>query len=353
MGVMASIADVEDIINKRESLVTDQIGKAGGGATLFNEKLFPDEASYKKFMKNKNRNGYGQRAPLDDVVKKELVKYIPEMNLNYTVNQIERMYTQVLPLVSRVSEALTSMSDSNEPGILFERKFQTNMIANTILNKNVRQLLNNFAESYFYQYQITYSNIPFLKVMERGGEKTAAVLNQKYGTETFNWVGDTPRCRVVMAENTKSATYQMRWRSIWAEMLNAIDPGKTGGVTLPYYLLAIKNFFDTVEVKEEDKEVVKVFNEMTMMIARLKLVVEASGAQTKLGQDTLMNAQVDMQLQQIWQALQVSQIQQAQPVSHMEEPVQSRQISYPQINPQPAEAVPSGATPPAMTGAPV
>ena len=156
-----------------------------------------------------------------------------------------------------------------------------------------------------------------------------------------------------MAENTKSATYQMRWRSIWAEMLNAIDPGKTGGVTLPYYLLAIKNFFDTVETKEEDKETVKIFNDMTMMIARLKLVVEASGAQTKLGQDTLMNAQVDMQLQQIWQALQASQMQQAQPVGHMEEPVQSRQISYPQINPQPAEAVPSGATPPAMTGAPV
>ena len=352
MGIMRSIADVEDIINKRESLINDQIGKAGGGAKLVNEKLFPDNADWKRWMKNKNRSAYEQRAPLDDIVKNAIISDNPEMNLQYSINQMDRMYEKVLPLVSRVSEAFASMSDSNDSGILFERKFQTNLIANTILNRNIKQFVNNFAESYFYQYQITYSNIPFMKVPSRGGEGPEIVLNQKIGESTFNWVGDTPRCRVVMAENTKSATYQMRWRSIWAEMMDGLSKTvqATGGTTVPYLLLAIKNFFDTIETKEEDKENIKIFDETTMMIARLKLVVEASAAQTKLGQDSLMNAQVDMQLQQIWQQLQTVQGGQQPPVSHM--PIESKPVNY-NINPQQAEAVPAGATPPAMTGVPV
>jgi hypothetical protein len=200
------------------------------------------------------------------------------------------------------------MSDSNEPGILFERKFQTNMIANTLLNRNIRQFQNNLAESYFYQYQITYDG-PEIPVTERGGNKIALVLNQRRGGQRYNWVKDTPRCRVVMAENTKSATYQMRWRSIWAESMDALSKTvqTTDGITIPYLLLSIKNFFGTIEVKEEDKDTVKVMDSMTMMLARLESVVKASAAQTKLGNDNLMNAQIDMQLQQIMQQMQAIQ----------------------------------------------
>ncbi len=357
MGIMASIADVEDTINKRESHITDIIGKTTGGAELVNEKAFPDEASFKKYMKNKNRNGYIQRAPLDDIVNDVFIKSNPNVNTAVLQNQVDRMLTQYLPLVSRVSESLTSMSDSNEPGILFERKFQTNMIANTALNRNIRQFLNNVWESYFFQYSITYGNIPFLDVPERGSEKTAIVLNQRVGSEVFNWVGDTPRCRVVVAENMKSQTYQMRWRSIWAESMDVLSKTVqvTGGITIPYLLLSIKNFFGTIEVKEEDKGAVKIMDDMTMMIARLKLVAEASTNQTKIGQDTLTNAQIDMQLQQIWQQLQAVQGQKIQPLQHTEL-VASRQIQYPNqgsnINPQPAEAVSEGAITPAMTGVP-
>jgi len=350
MGVLESIADVEDLINKSESLAGDHIAMAAGGGLLVNENLFPDEEKFKKFKREKSRSGYAEKVPLDEVQK--VFEHVTDGVSNVEIEKrIQRAMTQYLPLVSMVSESLMSMSASNEPGILFERKYQANMVANTISNRNVRQFLNNLAESYFYQYQITYDGIQ-IPVNERGGNKVAVVLNQKKNGQVLNWVGDTPRCRVVMAENTKSATYQTRWRSIWAEAVDSLSKTvqAAGGITIPYLLMAIKNLFGTIEVKEEDKDTVKVFDDMTMMIARLRLVAEASTNQTKIGQDNLANAQVDMQLQQIMQ--QLNSMQPALPVKQ-HEPVISKGIKYPEINPQQtAEAAPVGTTPPAQTGVP-
>jgi L-rhamnose mutarotase len=345
MGIMKSIADIEDMIIKRENLATDRLSMASNGG-LINENLFQTEKKWKEFSKNKNRVGKYTRVPLDDV--KNVVAQVVDNTMNFDLEkQIERALHEYMPLVSRVSEALSSMSDSNEPGILFERKFQTNMIANTLLNKNIRQFLNNVCESYFYQYQITYDGPP-VQVNQRGGNGTAVTLNKMVGGVKYNWVKDTPRCRVVMTENTKSATYQMRWRSIWAEMLNAIDLQKAGRAAVPYYLMTLKNLFDTIEMREEDKDAKKLFDNMVDMISRLNAVAEATKLQTEIGGSTLQSAQIDVQLQNIMQQMQAMQ-QPVQPISH--EQIESTPVNY-DINPQqPAEAEPVVATPPASTGA--
>jgi hypothetical protein len=360
MGYPETMEGVEDTINKRESLVTELISKANGGSSLVNEELFPDPKKRQEWTKKKNKPGHAEFVPLDGV-KKTMENIANNQYPNAVIDQINRMYDKVLPLVSRVSDAMNSAAGSDS-GILFERKFQTNMIANTLINRGMRQFINNIAEGYFYQWQITYANHEHEVVFRDG--KTSVILNQRVGDMVYNDVKSVPRCRVVIAENTKSQTYQMRWRSVWSEMLTAIRPD----VAPAHYMLALKNFFETIQVNDEDKAQVKALNELVMMIARLNLVSQAAKFQTDTQSSTLQGMQVDMQIQQMMSQLN-QQFQQPQPQGHME-PQASQQIQYPQqgvnqqqepvpqgaiesMNPPTVEAVSGGMpTSPAMTGAP-
>jgi hypothetical protein len=358
MGLVETMEGVEDTINKRESLITEMISKASGGSTIVNENLFPDPKDRQNWMKNKNKPGHAQFAPLDDV--KNILQHMsPTADISGATNQLQRMYQQVLPLVSRVSDALSSVTSSTDSGILFERKFQVNMIANTLFNRNMRQFINNVAESFFYQWQITYADKQKELVFRDG--KTNLTLNKNIGNTIYNDVRSVPRCRVVITENTKSQTYQMRYRSIWSEMLQSINPQ----VAPAHYMLALKNFFDTIQTNDEDKAESKAINEMMMMIARLELVSKATGFQTASQNNTLQGLQIDTQIQQIMSQMNQMIGQQEPPQSHMGGQPGQEKIAYPPeqqgneagisspdiINSSPIEAV-SGPMPttPAATG---
>lgn len=362
MGIVASLEGVEDTINKRESLVTELISKAGGGSTLVDENLFPNPVKRQEWMKKKNKPGHAEFVPLSEV-KTPILRMADNSYNAAALDQINRMYDKVLPLVSRVSDAMSSVTDSKDSGILFERKFQVNMIANTLMNRNMRQFINNVAESYFYQWQITYANAEKELTFRDG--KTQITLNKHENGLIYNDVQSVPRCRIVITESTKSQTYQMRWRSVWAEMLTSIDPN----IAPAHYMMALKNMFETLQTKDEDKEQVKVINELMMMIARLQLVANATGEQAKAQGNTLQGMQIDMQIQQMMSQLN-QQFQQPQPVGHTA-PEAQQQIQYPtqnseqpapapsapvvpednQMNPSPVEAVSNGMpTPPPLSG---
>jgi hypothetical protein len=348
MGIPEAMAGVEDTINKRESLVTELISKANGGSDLVNEKMFNgDQRKFDKWNKNKNKPGHSEPVDLD-AVKNPMYKIAQNQYPSSVVDQIDRMYERVLPIVSRVSDALSSISDPNDSGILFERKYQTNLIANTLSNRAMRQFINNIAEGYFYQFQITYDGYE-KKVGLDGGK--SITLNRESGGKIYNSVKSIPRCSVVIVENKKSATHQMRWRSVWAEMLQTIDPN----VAQPYYMMALKNFFETIEMTDNDKEISKAMGELMMVSARLSVVSNITGLQTKIQGDTLQSAQIDMQMQMIFNQIQAQMAaEQQQQVQYQEEA--TTQINYPQgninMNQSPIEAE-SGSTaqiPPAETG---
>lgn len=333
MGIPEAMAGVEDTINKRESMITELIGKANGGSDLVNEKLFKgDRKKFAEWNKNKNKPGHSELVDLDSV-KNPLYKIAQNQFPSALVDQINRMYEKTLPIVSRVSDALSSISDPNDSGILYERKYQTNLIANTLTNRAMRQVINNIAEGYFYQFQITYDGYE-QNIELDGGRKIT--LNREDGGKVYNSVKSIPRCRVVITENKKSAIYQMRWRSVWAETLEKIDPN----IAQPYYMLALKNFFETIEMTDDDKEMTKAMGELMMVSARLSVVSNITSQQTNIQNNTLMSAQIDMQLQMLFNQMQSQLAQEQQQQIPYEESV-STSANYPQgepINQSPVEA---------------
>jgi hypothetical protein len=346
MGIPEAMAGVEDTINKRESLVTELISKANGGSTLSNEKLWAgDKRKHSEWMKKKNKPGHDEMVDLD-AVKTPFINMAQNQFPSAVVDQITRMYDKVMPIVSRVSNALSSVSEGSDSGILFERKFQTNMIANTLMNRGMRQFINNLAEGYFYQWQITYDGYE-QDLSFRDGRKLT--LNKEVSGQVYNSVKSVPRCKVEIAENKKSMTYQMRWRSVWAEMLQSIDPN----ISMSHYMLALNNFFKTIDMNDEDRKQAELIGEMMMVQARLDTISKVTALQTQTQSSTLQSAQIEAQLNMMMS--QIAAQQQPAPVSHEAQPM--RTINYPQgnsqpVNQSPIEAASGGAQiPPAQTGA--
>jgi len=303
MGIVETLIDVQQTINKRESLVSELISKANGGSTLVDQSIFLDTKQREEWIKNKNKPGHAEFVDLS-AARNPLMHIAANQYPSTVLDQIARMYDKVLPLVSRASDALSSITDSGDSGILFERKFQLNLIANTLLNRGVRQFMNNIGEGYFYQWQVSYQEL-MQDVRFRDGRRVT--LNEPGPDgQVYNAVAEVPRCRVLVTENVKSQTYQMRMRSVYGEVMRAIPPDVAPG----QFMMILKNFMETLQLNEEDKRDLEMLNQMMMVKARIMGMKDLTALQAGIQGDTLQSAQIQMQLDQLTQ--QMAQAQQMQ-----------------------------------------
>ena len=292
-GIVDDLVDLQQTINKRESLVTELISKANGGATIIDQSLFLADDEWDRFIKERNKPGAVFRADLTSG-RTPMVHLAANQYPSTVLDQINRMY-EILPRLSRASDALSSMSESGESGILYERKVQMNMIVNALLNREVRQFMNNIGEAYFYQWQNANRDI-MQTVQFRDGR--SITLNEPCADGTVcNAVSEVPRCRVVVTENAKSQTFQMRYRGIWSEILRSIPPQAAPG----HFLFVLQKFFETLQLSDEDKEKLKTLNDMTGVKANVMGLKDLTALQVGIQGDTLQSAQLQMQLEQLAQ----------------------------------------------------
>ena len=332
-GIVASLLDAQRTINERESLVTELIAKANGGADLVDEGMFSDPKTKESFAKNKNKPGHTEFVDFS-ALKGGNPIYPTAVNQypSQVLDQINRMYQQVIPMVSRVSDSMSAITDAGKSGVLFEKEYQVNRIGNMLMDKAVKQLMNNFGEAYFYQWQITYADEP-REVMSRSGKKI--VLNELValpdgnGVGTRNAVAYTPRCRVIVSENKNSATYQLRYRSIWSEVLQNINPE----ISPEQWMFAFTKFMETLEMDDKAKGELEALNQMSMTKVKMRFIADISGLTATAKQNQVTAVQAEKMLQQIMGAM-----QQPQPAPGGEQP--QEQITGPeeQITPVGPEA---------------
>jgi hypothetical protein len=158
-GIVAALLDPQRTINERESLVTELISKANGGSDIIDDSIFKDAKDRERFVKNANKPGW--KHFIDTSQLRPGAQPIYNVGANQypsqVLDQIDRMYTQVIPLVSRVSDSMSAISQSGKSGILFEREIQVNRIGNLLMDKSIKQMIDGIAEGYYYQWQISYA----------------------------------------------------------------------------------------------------------------------------------------------------------------------------------------------------
>jgi len=314
-GIVASMLDTQRTINERESLINELISKANGGSDLVDENIFKDPKDKEKFTKNANKVGYKHFVDMDQSKSGQpIVNVRSNQYPSQVLDQIGRMYDQVLPLVSRVSDSMSAISQSGKSGILFEREIQVNRIGNLLMDKGIKQMMDNIAEGYFYQWQISYAGFQ-KEVTSRDGKKKT-VLNEHFtdsaGREMIrNAVGYVPRCRALVTESTKSPTYQLRYRMIYAEILEKINPE----LNPEHFSFVFNKFMSTLDLPEKDKAELEAVNRMMETRIKMSFVRDIVTVHAQTKEASLASASADMQLQQLlahMQTMGISGPQQAQ-----------------------------------------
>ena len=312
-GIVASLLDPQRTINERESLISELISKANGGSDLVDESVFKDDNDRAKFVKNANKPGYKHFVDMS-----QSRTGVPVHNIGsnqypaQVLDQITRIYDRVVPMASRVSDSMSAVTESGKSGILFEREIQINRIGNLLMDKGIKNMMDGIAEGYFFQWQISYAGIP-REITSRDGKRKIK-LNERFidstGKEMIrNAVGYVPRCRALITESTRSPTYQMRYRMIYSEILQNINPQ-----TNPeHYNYVFNKFMSTLDLPEKDKAELEAVNRMIETKTKMQYVQQIMQihAGTKVASLEAVNA--DAQLSMLMQQIQASGGQPAQP----------------------------------------
>jgi hypothetical protein len=313
-GIVASMLDVQRTIDQRESLVTELISKANGGADLADEGIFQDPKQQESFRKNKNKPGHTEFVDFSGLKNNPPIVSVRQNQYpSQVLDQINRMYQQVLPLVSRVSDSMSAITETGKSGVLFEKEYQVNRIGNLLMERGIKQFLNNFGEAYFFQYQISYAG-EMREVTTR--DKKRLFLNEPValpggGVGIKNSVEYTPRCRVIIDENKKSPTYQMRYRSIWAEVMQNINPE----INPEQWMFAFTRFMETLDIGDEAMGELKMLNQMSLTKVQMKYIADVTTLHAQAKQSELTAVQAEQMLQQIMGVVTApQQVPQGQPV---------------------------------------
>jgi hypothetical protein len=293
-GVAESILDAQRVINEKESYLLEYMAKAGGGSEIWNEDLFRNQEAKKRFIKNKNKFGHIEFADLDGV-KNVKVDVSPAQVPGAVFSEIQRMYNETLPLVSRVSDAMSAIGASEDTGVLYERKYQVNRIANVMYDKYIKTLMNNIGEGYYYQFQITYGDIQMDIPKRLGGSIT---INKKevVGNQMMivNDVSSLPRSKVIVTESKSNPVYQLRKKAEVADIIKSIPQND-----MLRMQLALNLYFDNMSMSDEARAQTEMVNQLSMQKALLASMAEMSGYQTQIKNNQVMNEQMNMALAQM------------------------------------------------------
>lgn len=293
-GVAESILDAQRVINEKESYLLEYMAKAGGGSEIWNEDLFRNQEAQKRFIKNKNKFGHVEFADLDGV-KTPKLEVSPAQIPGAVFSEIQRMYNETLPLVSRVSDAMSAIGASEDTGVLYERKYQVNRIANIMYDKYIKTLVNNIGEGYYYQFPITYGDIK-RDIRKRGGGSITINSREVMGGREVmvNDVSSLPRSKIIVTESKSNPVYQMRKKAEVADIIKSIPP--TDNLRLQ---LALSMYFNNMSMSDEARAQQEFVNGLSMQKAVMMSMVEMSTMQTQLKSNKVMNEQLNMQMAQL------------------------------------------------------
>lgn len=293
-GIGESILDAQRIINEKESYLLEYMAKAGGGSELWNEDLFRNQEARKRFIKNKNKFGHVEFADLDGV-RNVKVEVSPAQVPGAVFQEIQRMYNETLPLISRVSDAMSAIGASEDTGVLYERKYQMNRIANVMYDKYIKTLLNNIGEGYYYQFQRTYGDVQ-MDIKRRLGGSITINKKEMVGDQTVvvNDVSSLPRSKVIVTESKSNPVYQLRKKAEVADIIKSIPPTEVLRLQS-----ALNLYFDNMSMSDQARAQQEIVNTISMKKAMLATMAEMANLETSIKNSEVTKEQLNMALAQM------------------------------------------------------
>ena len=294
-GIIDILKDAQKTFNKRESQKNDMINSAASGAKLFNSQLFKDGVKLERVKKNVNNPSFVDDVDLDDVK----TPYITLKNDSYDPGLFQDQ-TLMIDLIDRITPVPSAMSarqeSAKESGILYQSKVAVAEIGMKTLNESLNWHQHDKYMAFYLQAQNTY-RATYRKFTTVDGKRTIE-FNRKDEIGgvpvVINNISALPLVNVVIKEDPRGLMVRHMNRVVYAELLQSIPPELTLFRSLLTSLIT-----STLDVPEDDQEMVKAVSALEMMKAIQSWKTQMKGLMANEKQADMLIAQVEQQLQQM------------------------------------------------------
>jgi len=253
-GVVDLLVNVQETLNKRESLVDNIIATASSGNFAYDPLLFGNDIASMEDMERKmNRPSEKFRsAPGEISSGRKHFEQVPKPQFpTEVINELNRMI-DYFDNISGLTPSMEGRQESSkETGVLFARKQMQSEIMQTVMLRGLEQYTNEKAEGYMLLAQQLYSGI--YREIKAAGSNRSIKLNETIyspeGVQIKNDISRVPRCKVIVTQSPEGVTVRAVERSQSAELLAALPQEMTGSRAL-----LTSRIMQSLDGKKEDRQ---------------------------------------------------------------------------------------------------
>jgi hypothetical protein len=229
-GLVDDLWDIQQTINKRESLIDTLIANSAAGGGVIDPELFGNDYTKLEEVKaNINNPTYRTFSAPGEVAsgRKHIEEFPRAQNMPIVTEEIARMWemTNQIGMVPPVLEAISEGSE-DRAGTLYARKAQQAEMNLTIPNKTLENYWNEKGEAYMAVAKVLHAGVYVYREFKKPGSEESFAVNEEIttpeGTVTVNDISKLSRHKVVVSQSPQGVTYREVQRTINSELLNKI-----------------------------------------------------------------------------------------------------------------------------------
>jgi hypothetical protein len=357
-GIVEILIDVQQTLNKRESLIDHIISTAAHGGRLIDPAIVNnDGARVSELVKNISKpNMVAITAPGALASGRNYIRTLEQNTYSGDLQQDIRRMSDYSDRISKQTSTLDGMSSSShDTGTLFARRQMQSEIAQTIVSKALERHQNEKGEAYMLAAQILYKDVyrqisvPSLKTAGRNIIGINETVETYMGSMVVNDISKIPRHKVIVSQSESGVTVRETERAINSELLNNI-PGDNAMARA----ILVSNILNTLDLSNEIKDQLAEVSKVQLQAAyeqTMASVAQSKFTQAQVQAQLSQMQQQEMMAQQQAQAAQQQAAQGGQPPQEGAPPQEGQPAQEGQPPAQPgAEAAPQEAAPEAAGG---
>lgn len=340
-GIVDILIDVQQTMNKRESLIDHIISTAAHGGRLIDPAIVNnDSARVSELVRNISKpNAAIITAPGALASGRNYIRTLEQNAYSGDLQMDLRRMSDYADRISKQTSTLDGVSSSShDTGTLFARRQMQSEIAQTVVSKALERHENEKGEAYMLAAQVLYRDVyrqisvPGVKISGRNIIGINEPVETEAGIMIMNDISKIPRHKVVVSQSESGVTVRETERAINSELLNNI-PGDNAMARA----ILVSNILNTLDLTAEVKDQLAEVSKVQLQAAYEQTM--ASVAQSKMVQMQVQQqiGQMQQQEAQAQQEAQMAQQQQAMAQSGMN----PQQIAEAMGQPPPEEQAPA------------
>ena len=257
-GIVDVIKDAQQTINKREQQINNILASAAnGGGGMDAGIVNNDENQMEEIAKNWNNPSYRfWTAPgASKNFPNAFIQFPRGMVPPELFRHLESMWDTLDRIIPQNAAADARTEGRQESGYLYAQKQAAIEVAQTVLLRNLEQLINDIGEAYYYQAQYLYTGVPREFAAKDG---SITIVNEPVtlhdGTVgMLNDISALPRVKVTVTQSPKNVSERTSNRLLYdTVMKNLPAEYRSLRVAIQGQLLDTFDFPDEAKAKIEE-----------------------------------------------------------------------------------------------------